>query len=93
MSPRPEADALDALVRQFSERSSFVRELIQNALDAGAGRIAYRVHDGVAERTSIIAGSTSVERIEILDGLAEGDLIVLSSTSSFDNAERVLLNQ
>ncbi|MEM9304544.1 MAG: HlyD family efflux transporter periplasmic adaptor subunit [Pseudomonadota bacterium] len=61
--------------------------------DAGAGRIAYRVHDGVAERTSIIAGSTSVERIEILDGLAEGDLIVISSTSTFENAERVLLNQ
>jgi len=39
MSQRPESDALDALVRQFSKRSSFVRELIQNSLDAGAGRI------------------------------------------------------
>ena len=39
MSERPEVDALNALVRQFSERSSFVRELVQNALDAGAGRI------------------------------------------------------
>lgn len=35
----PAADALLALVSQFSERTSFVRELIQNALDAGSGRV------------------------------------------------------
>ena len=35
----PARDALDALVAQFSERSAFVRELIQNSLDAGAGRV------------------------------------------------------
>ena len=35
----PARDALDALVGQFSERSAFVRELVQNSLDAGAGRV------------------------------------------------------
>ena len=32
-------DALSALVAQFSDRSAFIRELVQNSLDAGAGRI------------------------------------------------------
>jgi len=32
-------DALDALVAQFSDRSAFIRELVQNSLDAGAGRV------------------------------------------------------
>jgi len=39
----PADDALQALVQQFSERSSFVRELIQNSLDAGAGRVEVRL--------------------------------------------------
>ena len=33
------ADVIEALVTQFSQRTAFVRELIQNALDAGAGHI------------------------------------------------------
>ncbi len=36
-------EALDALVQQFSDRSAFVRELIQNSLDAGSGRIDVRL--------------------------------------------------
>ena len=39
----PARDALEALVGQFSERSAFVRELIQNSLDAGAGRVELHV--------------------------------------------------
>ena len=35
----PAKEALGALVRQFSQRSAFVRELVQNSLDAGSGRI------------------------------------------------------
>ena len=34
----PAREALSALVGQFSQRSAFVRELVQNSLDAGAGR-------------------------------------------------------
>lgn len=33
------SQALDALVGQFADRTSFVRELVQNSLDAGAGRV------------------------------------------------------
>ena len=42
------SQALEALVGQFADRTSFVRELVQNSLDAGAGRvdITYHLDDG-----------------------------------------------
>lgn len=33
------ASALDALVAQFADQAAFVRELVQNSLDAGSGRV------------------------------------------------------
>lgn len=36
-------DSLQALVAQFSQRGAFVRELIQNSIDAGAGRVDVRI--------------------------------------------------
>lgn len=41
----PAQEALQALVAQFSQRSAFVRELIQNSLDADAGRIDLEVRE------------------------------------------------
>lgn len=60
-------------------------------LESGSGRMAYRVEDGVARRVPIQAGSASVTRVEIVDGLSEGDRIVISSTDAFENAETVYL--
>jgi HlyD family secretion protein len=60
-------------------------------LDAGGGNVAYLVHDGIATRTSIHTGATSIGQVEILDGLKEGDTIVISDTSSFENANTVYL--
>lgn len=66
------------------ERGSFV--------DSGAGRIAYLVHDGIAERKPIQVGATSLNAVEIVSGLKEGDRIVISGTDTFNSAERVVLN-
>lgn len=60
-------------------------------LESGSGRMAYVVRDGLAIRTPIQVGSSSVNRVEIIDGLEEGDRIVISSTAAFDNAETVYL--
>jgi len=59
--------------------------------DSGAGRIAYVVDDGTALRHAIVTGATSLSSIEVIDGLAEGDTIVLSSLDQFNGAERLLL--
>jgi HlyD family secretion protein len=66
------------------ERGSFV--------DSGAGRVAYLVHDGIAERHQIQVGATSLNAVEILSGVKEGDRIVISGTDTFNGAEKVVLN-
>jgi HlyD family secretion protein len=66
------------------ERGSFV--------DAGAGRVAYLVRNGYAERTPIVVGATSLNAVEIVSGVKEGDRIVVSGTDSFNSAPRVVLN-
>jgi len=59
--------------------------------EAGGGVAAYVVRDDVAERRPIKTGAVSVREIEITDGLAAGDRIVISDTEDFRNAPRVML--
>ena len=66
------------------ERGSFV--------DSGAGRVAYVVRNGIAERTPITLGATSLNAVEIVAGVKEGDHIVVSGTDAFNSAPRVVLN-
>ncbi|MEX0738912.1 MAG: HlyD family efflux transporter periplasmic adaptor subunit [Pseudohongiella sp.] len=61
-------------------------------LESGSGRLAYRVVDGIAYRTPIVIGATSLSSVEILDGLSPGDTIIVSGTDAFDDAETVLIN-
>lgn len=60
--------------------------------DSGNGRVAYRVENGVAERRAILTGATSLNTIEVLEGLNAGDTIIISSTDSFNGADTVLIN-
>ena len=60
--------------------------------ESGGGRIVYVVQDGVARKRQIKPGASSVGAIEVLDGLQPGEQIVVSSTSEFDDADVVLLN-
>jgi beta-lactamase regulating signal transducer with metallopeptidase domain len=44
-----------------------------------------------AERVNVKLGRSSVNAIEVLDGLKEGDKIILSDMSSYDHADRIRL--
>ena len=61
-------------------------------VEAEGGRFAYVVRDGVAIRTPITMGATSVSAVEILGGLKLGDKVVVAGTEAFENAARVSLN-
>lgn len=61
-------------------------------VESGNGRFAYIVRDGMALRTPIEMGATSLSHIEILQGLSPGDTIVVSSTDLFNSADTVLIN-
>jgi HlyD family secretion protein len=57
------------------------------------GRYAYVVRDGIATRTPITMGATSVSSVEIISGLKQGDKVVVAGTDAFNNANRVSINQ
>ncbi|MEO5754297.1 MAG: efflux RND transporter periplasmic adaptor subunit [Chthoniobacterales bacterium] len=48
--------------------------------------------NGEANRTPVRFGRTSVNTIEILGGLKEGDQVILSDTSAYDSHDRIRLN-
>ncbi|KQV85381.1 RND transporter [Massilia sp. Root351] len=62
-------------------------------VESEGGRYAYVLRDGVAVRTPIKLGATSVTAVEILSGLKQGDKVVVAGTETFENAERVSINQ
>jgi HlyD family secretion protein len=62
-------------------------------VESEGGRFAYVVRDGIAVRTPIRMGATSVSAVEILGGLKQGDKVVIAGTETFENAERVSINQ
>jgi HlyD family secretion protein len=48
--------------------------------------------NGEAHRTKVVLGRSSVSQIEIREGLREGDQVILSDMSSYDQFDRVRLN-
>ncbi len=48
--------------------------------------------DGEAHRTKVVLGRSSVNQIEIKEGLQPGDQVILSDMSSYDQFDRVRLN-
>jgi HlyD family secretion protein len=62
-------------------------------LETGNGRVAYIVKNDMAERTSISTGARSLSSVEVLNGLAVGDTIIVSGTDQFNGAQSVLITQ
>jgi HlyD family secretion protein len=60
-------------------------------MDQEGGGFVYVVHDNVAERHPVSLGAASIAKVEILEGLGEGDRIVISGTDAFNNAARAIL--
>ncbi len=61
-------------------------------LDSGGSRIAYVLDDdSVAHRRSIEIGARSLAAVEVVGGLEEGELVVISSIDQFRSADTVLV--
>jgi HlyD family secretion protein len=61
-------------------------------LDEEGGSFVYLVRGNIAERRPVRLGAESVAKVEILEGLAPADQIVISGTDAFHNAQRVILS-
>jgi len=62
-------------------------------VEQDGGRYAYVVRDGIAVRTPVQLGATSIAAVEIQSGLKQGDQVVVAGTDAFNNANRVSINQ
>jgi len=75
----------------FDQRSDVVKVQRGPFLEAGAGRLAYSIEDGIAVLRPIEVGAISVSEVEIAAGLEVGDQIIISDTERFKGAEKVLI--
>ena len=55
------------------------------------GFVAYKVNGELAERIEITTGVISINHVEVLAGLSQGDQIIISNYDTFKNADAVLL--
>ena len=77
---------VDEMVRQFADRHAFVRELVQNAIDAGATRIEVSIErrgDG-SITTSVDDDGNGMTR-----AIIEGPLLTLFSSSKEDDPNKI----
>jgi HlyD family secretion protein len=95
------ADAQPQGLRQNQRVSA--RVLIENKPDVllvrrgpfveqTGGRHAWKVTGDIAERVPVRLGDSSLEAIEVLEGLAPGERIVIAGTELFEDAKRVRIN-
>jgi HlyD family secretion protein len=61
-------------------------------LEQGGGNLAYVMGGNVAVRKRIQTGVSSIGAVEIVEGLAAGDRIVVSGADQFGDAERVRIS-
>ncbi len=61
-------------------------------VDQYGGRSAYVVDHGIATKRPIRIGATSIDSVEILDGLKPGDQVVVAGTDTFADAPTVRIN-
>lgn len=61
-------------------------------VDESGGRYAYVVRDGIAYKTPVTLGPSSIDKVEILQGLKAGDKVVISGTSNFNGAAKVAIS-
>ena len=77
--------------RILLENRSDVLMVKRGAFMNAGGYVAYKLNGERAERIEINTGVTSINHVEVLSGLAQGDEIVISNYDTFKNADAILL--
>ena len=77
------------------ERLSDILYVTRPAFGQGQSTVGmFRLEEGGqgAARVQVKLGRSSVSTIEVLEGLREGDQVILSDTSQWDSYDRIRLN-
>lgn len=75
----------------FESKRNVLKVARGSFVDAGGGRSAYVVDGKIATRRPVVLGASSVNEVEVLEGLQAGERIIVSDTSAFRDAKTVLL--
>jgi HlyD family secretion protein len=62
-------------------------------VEQGGGRYAFVVNDGIAERRPVRLGESSLEAVEVLEGLKTGERVVIAGTDLFQDATRIRISE
>jgi HlyD family secretion protein len=89
---RPELNVDGKILLERLENILYVGRPVHGQERSTIGMFRVTPDGARAERVRVTLGRTSVNAIEIIDGLKEGDRVIISDTSSFDSVERVRLN-
>lgn len=61
-------------------------------VSSGGGRSVYKVDENIAVKVPVELGALSVQWVEVVNGINEGDQIIISNVQAFKDADRVRLN-
>lgn len=77
----------------FEKRPNVLKVPRGPFLEGGGGRQVYVLADDLASLQPIKVGATSVSEVEIVEGLKEGDQVLLSEMDQFNGAKTVLVRK
>jgi HlyD family secretion protein len=60
-------------------------------VQSGGGKFAYIVNQNTASMVNIEVGASSISHVELINGVKEGDRLVISSLDTFKQAKQVLI--
>jgi HlyD family secretion protein len=93
-SPEGLRQSLRVSVRLVFEKRAGVLKVPRGPfLESGGGRRAYVLADGLASLRPIRVGATSVSEVEIVEGLKEGERVLVSDMEQFNGARTVLVRR
>jgi HlyD family secretion protein len=76
---------------EFESKKNVLKVARGAFLDTSAGRTAWVVDGKMATKRDIAVGATSASEVEVLRGLTEGETVIVSDTSAFNERKTVLL--
>jgi len=75
-----------------SKKEDVLRAKKGQALKGGQQQEIYKVEDNIARKVRIKRGLISSQYFEIIDGLKEGDRLIISNTKDFDHMDQFEIN-
>jgi HlyD family secretion protein len=76
----------------IEEKHNVLRVARGDFISSGGGQSVYKLENNTAVRVPVQMGALSVQWVELVKGVNEGDQLVVSNVQAFKNAERVRLN-